>query len=400
MSGGMVAVNEIAAAVSDDASEITAPARIARDLGGRLPKYVRELPARQGATRVAVVLVVLAFVGLALAAAHAITPTSPTPKPAEATVTAQDIGDFGPIPLPDPMHDLTMWYSDRVHDGNSSAVDGMKGTFLTPVDPLNDKAVTSLYGKMVIVALPILILLAIAVGVMIMTARSSGQGAYSARAMAERYIVGALLMGLGVFMISLASQLVTAVDQGMVEMGLPSGSVGGPDAWPTGGGVFHILQLARFDSHVTQGGPGNAWNTGAWLSGGLLAAILTTLLGMINAGLTALETLLIIVSPFCLLAYATRYSTIITSSWLKLMAIIYMVRFTWTILFVLFSMLAFAHMPVGTSGDLGDPATLGDTNALLAIATGASFLMFLLPIILVPLAIKQRMPIRLEGAAE
>ena len=123
-------------------------------------------------------------------------------------------------------------------------------------------------------------------------------------------------------------------------------------------------------------------------------------LQMVNSALTALETLLIIISPFCLLAYATRYSTIITASWIKLMAIIYMVRFVWTILFVLFSMLAFAHTQVGTTGALGDPPNLGDTNALLAIATGAAFLMFLLPIILVPLAIKQRMPIRLEGGAE
>ncbi len=397
MSGGIVAANETVAAVPGDASEITAPARIARDLGGRLPKYVQELPARQGATRVAVVLVVLAFIGLALATAHAMMPAPP--KPAVATTTAQDVGGGLPI-IGDPVHDMTVWYSDRVHDANSSAVDGLKGTFLTPVDPLNDKAVTTLYGKMVIVALPILILLAIAVGVMIMTARSSGQGSYSARAMAERYIVGALLMGLGVFMISLASQLVTAVDQGMIEMGLPSGSVGGSDVWPTGGGVFHVLQLTHFDSYDPQGGAGYAWNTGAWLSGGLLASILMNVLQMVNSALTALETLLIIISPFCLLAYATRYSTIITASWLKLMCIIYMVRFVWTILFVLFSMLAFAHTQVGTTGALGDPPNLGDTNALLAIATGAAFLMFLLPIILVPLAIKQRMPIRLEGGAE
>lgn len=394
------------AANESEAPKAVAPTRIER-LAERLPRFLTELPARQAPTRVAKVLVGLAFVGLALATVHAIMP--PPAKPTVATgttatgttttpTTAQPVtgsGPLGVIPDLNPMDGVTSWFSNVVSDGNTSAIDGLKGTFLTPVDPLKDKAIGSLYGMMVVVAIPMLILLAAVIGVMVMTSRSSGEGAYSTRALLERYIVGAVLMGLGIFLVSLASNFLSALNQGIVAAGLPSGSIGSPDTWPASGGVFHVLQVGHFDPSIAQGCANStpceqsvAYNTGAWLVGGLLNVILVTLVNMMNMALTGLETILIIVSPFCLLAYATHYSAVITFTWLKMMAVVYLVRFAWAVLFVLYSLFAAVRTPIGSSGVPVNPATLADTNYLLAIATGAAFLMFLVPIILVPLAVQ------------
>src|ERR1035437_3824688 len=376
-------------------------------MGERLPRFATELPARQGPTRATKVLVGLAFIGLALATVHAIMPSAA--KPIEATGTTATTTTATTTTTPDiglpfvgdlnPMDAITSWYSDRVKDGNKSAIDGLKGTFLAPVDPLTDKGIGKLYGLMVLVALPMLVLLATVVGVMVMTSRSSGEGAYSTRELVERYIVGAVLMGLGIFLVSLASNFLSALNQGIVAAGLPPGSLGSFDTWPAHGGVFQVLQSAHFDPSQMQGctsgvkcdDPAVAWNTGAWLVAGLLDAILMTLLNMMNMALTGIETLLIIVSPFCLLAYATHYSSAITTTWLRLMVAIYLVRFAWAILFVLYSLFASVRLSVPAGADVSAamPASIADTNYLLGIATGAAFLMFLVPIILVQLSIQR-----------
>jgi hypothetical protein len=140
-------------------------------------------------------------------------------------------------------------------------------------------------------------------GYLIMTSRTTGESAYTARAVTPRFVVGATLSVLGIFLASVLAQFVTATDLAMVGVSMPGNAVGGADAWPAAGGVFEVLQKASFDPRMTEG-PNN-WNDGAWLSAGLAATVLMTFLQMVNAALSAVERLLILVGPICLAAYAS-----------------------------------------------------------------------------------------------
>ena len=98
--------------------------------------------------------------------------------------------------------------------------------------------------------------------------------------------------------------------------------------------------------------------------------------------LAGVERLLVLIGPLCLAAYALTATERITHLWLRALAATYLVRFAWTIAFALFSVMALPH--VGASGA---PPTLGDTNLLLGLATGALALMLFTPLVLVPLAL-------------
>ena len=91
--------------------------------------------------------------------------------------------------------------------------------------------------------------------------------------------------------------------------------------------MYQVLQNASFDPRVTEG-PNN-WNTGAWLSTGLAAAVLVTFLQMVNGALSAVERLLVLVGPICLAAYALPATQRITNGWLKILLAILLVRFAW-----------------------------------------------------------------------
>ncbi len=227
-------------------------------------------------------------------------------------------------------------------------------------------------------------------GYLIMTSRTTGESAYTARAVTPRFVVGATLSVLGIFLASVFAQFVIATDLAMVGVAVPAGAVGEPDAWPAAGGVFQVLQSASFDPRVTEG-PNN-WNTGAWLSAGLSAAVLVTFLQMVNAALSAVERLLVLVGPICLAAYALPATQRITNGWLKVLLAILLVRFAWTIVFVLFSLEALGHI-----GPDGNPPTVGDTNALLGLASGCALLMFVLPFALIPAALSGPGPLRTEA---
>jgi hypothetical protein len=166
-------------------------------------------------------------------------------------------------------------------------------------------------------------------------------------------------------------------------------AVGTTEDWPGGGGAFLVLQRGGFDPRIGEG-PDN-WNTGAWLSAGLLAAVLMTFLQMINAALSGLERLLVLVAPLCLAAYAIPATQPITNQWLKVLGAILLVRFAWTIVFVLFSLEALGHLNAA-----GVPPTVEDTNALLGLATGCALLSLLLPFALIPLALSGPGPLRTE----
>ena len=352
-----------------------------------------EITLPPGLTRLgpmAMLLLALALGGLGLAVVGRPPTTPAASPPAHLGTEATDLprGDL-PI-IGDPIRDLTLWYSGRVSDANRAGIDNLRGRFLAPIDPLADPVTRDLYGKILLITIPLLVLGGIILGYLVMLSRTTGESAYTARAVTPRFIVGATLSILGIFLVSVMAQFVIATDLAMVGVAMPPNAVGGADTWPASGGVFGVLQNGGFDPRVGEG-PNN-WNSGAWLSAGLLAAILTTFLQMMNAVLSALERLLVIVGPICLAAYALPATQRVTNVWLKVLGAILLVRFAWTIVFILFSLEGLAHL-----NEAGNPPTVADMNALLGLATGAAALMLMLPVVLIPLAMSGPGPLRAES---
>lgn len=353
-----------------------------------LPEALLHAAAPAPVAPAALLLLAMAFGGLGL---NVLGRSSSMPA-IPATVPETEAADLpvGDLPIiGDPIRDLTIWWSNRLSDANRAGLDSLRGRTLTPIDPMADDVVKGLYGKILLITIPLLTLGGMILGYLIMTSRTTGESAYTARAVTPRFVVGATLSVLGIFLASVFAQFVIATDLAMVQVAIPGNAVGGSDAWPASGGVFQVLQNASFDPRISEG-PNN-WNDGAWLSAGLVATILVTFLQMVNAALSAVERLLILVGPICLAAYALPATQRITNGWLKVLLAILVVRFAWTIVFVLFSLEALAHI-----GSDGNPPTVGDTNALLGLATGCALLMFLLPFALIPAALSGPGPLRTE----
>jgi hypothetical protein len=356
-----------------------------------IPKVLFRLAAPAPVPPVALLLLALALGGLGL------TVLGRSPSKSEAATPA-NLAETGAAGLPrgdlpiigDPIRDLTIWWSNRLSDANEAGLESLRGRFLTPIDPLADHTVTTLYAKILLVTVPLLTLGGVVLGYLIMVSRTTGESAYTARAVTPRFVVGATLSVLGIFLASVFAQFISATDQAMVAVAVGPSTIGGADAWPASGGVFQVLQNGGFDPRVPEG-PGN-WNSGAWLSAGLVAAVLVTFLQMVNAALSALERLLVLVGPMCLAAYTIPATQRITNAWLKVLLAILLVRFAWTVVFVLFSLESLGHLDAA-----GNPPTLGDMNALLGLATGAALLMFLLPLALIPLALSGPGPLRTEA---
>jgi len=357
---------------------------------------LRRLAAPAPVAPAALLLLAIALGGLGLT----VLGRSPTPPAASPPASVAETGaaevqstvgpPVGDLPIiGDPIRDLTIWWSNLLTDANRAGLESLRGRSLTPVDPMADEVVRQLYGKILLITIPLLTLGGIVLGYLIMVSRTSGESAYTTRAVTPRFVVGATLSVLGIFLASVFAQFVIATDLAMVGVALPPGAVGNPEQWPAAGGVFEVLQKASYDPRVPQG-PGN-WNTGAWLSGGLTAAVLVIFLQGINAALWAIEQLLVVVGPICLAAYAIPATQRITNAWLKVLLAILLVRFAWTIVFVLFSLEALGHL-----GPDGNPTALADTNALLGLAIGCALLMLVLPFGLIPLALAGPGPLRTE----
>ena len=363
--------------------------------GGLVPPTLQTPAPRSLATwrvpRAALVLLTLAVVGLGLAVIERAVP-SPAPAPPAPVETIAGDPPIGNIPIiGDPVRDLTVWYSDRVRDANRAALDNLRGQLLTPIDPLNDTVTRTLYGPMVLITIPLLTFGGLILGYLIMVSRTSGESAYAARSVAPRFVVAATLAILGIFLVSVIAEFVAALDAAMVGVALPPDAVGGPAGWPSSGGVFLVLQQGGFDPQVPQG-PDN-WNSGAWLSSGLLAGILTTCLAMLNWLLSGVERLLVLAGPLCLAAYAIPATERVTMLWFKVFVVVLAVRFTWAITFVLFSLQAATY--VGASGA---PATASDMNVLLGLAAGAAAMMLGLPLALIPIALAGPQILDVQGA--
>ena len=352
-----------------------------------VPRILLRLARPASVSAVALLLVVLALGGVAwtlIGPATAPSTSAPTSPPVTAAPAAGDIPIIG-----DPIRDLTIWWSNMLSNASRAGLDSLRGRYLTPIDPMGDEVITTLYGKILLITIPLLTLGGMILGYLIMTARTTGETAYSARAVTPRFVVGATLSVLGIFLVSVCAQFIAATDLAMIGIAIPGNAVGGSNAWPASGGVFQVLQNASFDPRIAEG-PNN-WNDGAWLSAGLGAAVLITLLQMVNAALSAVERLMVLVGPICLAAYALPATQRITNGWLKVLLAILLVRFAWTIVFVLFSLEALAHVNAA-----GNPPTVGDTNALLGLATGCALLSLLLPFALIPAALSGPGPLRTE----
>ena len=351
---------------------------------------LRRLAAPAPVAPAAVLFLAMALGGLGLTVLGR-SPSAPEETPPAAVIEtgAADV-PIGELPIiGDPIRDLTIWWSNRLSDANKASLASLQGRFLTPIDPLADDTVRNLYGKILLITIPLLTLGGIVLGYLIMVSRTTGESAYTARAVTPRFVVGATLSVLGIFLASVFAQFVIATDAAMVGVAIGSNALGGSDGWPASGGVFQVLQNGGFDPRVPEG-PGN-WNSGAWLSAGLVAAVLVTFLQMVNGALTALERLIVLVGPICLAAYAIPATQRITNAWLKVLLAILLVRFAWTIVFVLFSLESLGHLDAA-----GNPPTVGDMNALLGLATGGALLMLLLPFALIPLALSGPGPLRTE----
>ena len=339
---------------------------------------------------IALLLVLLALGGLGLT----VTGTSPdvSDHPIQAPLLEPEAAPLprGELPIiGDPIRDLTIWYAQRVSDANRAAVENLRGDFLTPTDPMSDEATTELYGKMLVITIPLLTLGGLVLGYLIMVARTTGESAYAVRAVTPRFVVGAVLSICGIFLVSVLAQFVIATDLAMVGVSLRPEAVGSAEEWPAGGGVFMVLQRAGFDPRIGEG-PAN-WNSGAWLSSGLLAGVLMTFLQMMNAVLGAVERLLVLLGPICLAAYALPATQRVTNLWLKLLAAVLAVRFAWAIVFILFSLQVPAHL-----NGASVPMTVNDTNALIGLALGAAALMLVLPPVLVSVVLNGAGPMRVE----
>lgn len=335
---------------------------------------------------IALLLAAVALLGLTLAVATWSVDPPPSAPPAVLT-QAPEAGDL-PI-IGDPIRDLTIWFSNRLSDANRAGVDSLRGRFLTPIDPLADALSRDLYGKILILVVPLLTAGGIVLGYLLMTARTSGEGAYTVRAVTPRFVIGAVLAILGIFLVSVLAQFAATTDVALVQVSVGSAAVGGPADWPATGGPFLVLQQAGYDPRIGEG-PG-LWNTGAWLSAGFLSGILLTVLGMLNAMLTGVERLLITISPICLAAYALPATQRVANLWLKVLGAVLAVRFAWSLLFVFFSLQAAEHVDAA-----GAPIADGDVRTLLGIAVGAAGLMIAVALVTVPLALLSPGPLRTE----
>jgi hypothetical protein len=347
-------------------------------------RVVRQVPVAP----IALLLLAMALAGLGLNVLSHSSSLRAVPAPVTATDAAQKAVGELPI-IGDPIRDLTIWWSNRLSDASRAGLQGLQGRYLTPLDPLGDDVVRGLYGKISLITIPLLTLGGVILGYLMMTSRTTGESAYAARAVTPRFVVGSALSILGIFLVSVFAQFVIATNLALVEVAIGGNAVGGPDSWPASGGVFQVLQNGSFDPRVGEG-PNN-WNDGAWLSAGLAAAVLITLLQMVNAALSVVERLLVLVAPLCLAAYAIPATQRITNGWLKVVLAILLVRFAWTIVFILFSLEALGHV-----GADGNPPSVGDTNALLGLATGCALLSLVLPFVLIPAALAGPGPLRGE----
>src|SRR5205823_4718242 len=173
-----------------------------------------------------------ALSGVAWTLIGASSPPPPATTPPSITSPPADL-PRGDIPIiGDPIRDLTIWWSTRLSDASRAGLSSLQGHYLTPLDPMADDVVKTLYGKILMITIPLLTLGGMILGYLIMTSRTTGETAYSARAVTPRFVVGATLSVLGIFLVSVFAQFVIATDAAMLGVAIPGSAVGSAQDWP------------------------------------------------------------------------------------------------------------------------------------------------------------------------
>src|SRR5438045_2908106 len=152
-------------------------ATIAR-LGPRLPERLSRLTAPAPVAPLVLLLLAMAIGGLGL---NVLGRSSSMPE-IPATVPGTEAADLprGDLPIiGDPIRDLTIWWSNRLSDANHAALNSLAGHQMTPIDPMTDDVVKNLYGKILLVTIPLLTLGGMILGYLIMTSRTTGESAYT-----------------------------------------------------------------------------------------------------------------------------------------------------------------------------------------------------------------------------
>src|SRR5579859_3677013 len=154
-----------------------------------LPAVLTRATAPAPLAPAALLLLAMAFGGLGLTVLGRPPSAPAAPPPASVRETEAADQPIGDIPfVGDPIGDLTLWWSARLSDANDAALGSLRGSFLTPIDPVGDPLVTTLYGKILLVTIPLLTLGGLVLGYLIMTSRTSGESAYTARAVTPRFV--------------------------------------------------------------------------------------------------------------------------------------------------------------------------------------------------------------------
>src|SRR2546428_5361272 len=122
---------------------------------------------------------------------------------------------------------MRLGWRNRHSDANRAGLDSLRGRTLTPIDPMADDVVRGLYGKVLLITIPLLTLGGMILGYLIMTSRTTGESAYTARSVTPRFVVRATLSVLGIFLASVFAQFVIATDLAMVRVSIPGNAVGG-----------------------------------------------------------------------------------------------------------------------------------------------------------------------------
>ncbi len=171
-----------------------------------------------------------AVLGLLRPAAPATVSTAAAPTPPATSAGGAPPPDgVGSIPvLGDPVAALTAWYADRIGDANRAALANLRGRTLTPLDPLGDPPTMGLYGAVVAITVPILVLGGLALGYLVMTGAGGGGTEYTVRSITPRFVAGTVVALLGVYLVSVLAQFTAALDAAVVGVALPAGSVGPP----------------------------------------------------------------------------------------------------------------------------------------------------------------------------
>src|SRR3990172_8887211 len=145
-----------------------------------VPQGLLRLAATARVAPAALLLLAMALGGLGLNVLGRSSSMPEIPATVPETEAAEvPVGDL-PI-IGDPIRDLTIWWSNRLSDANKAGLDSLAGRTLTPIDPMADDVVKSLYGKILLITIPLLTLGGMILGYLIMTSRTTGESAYTAR---------------------------------------------------------------------------------------------------------------------------------------------------------------------------------------------------------------------------